>query len=314
MTGPGGEKWLLYSQNGCLGGRLLSGAIGTGFTQRAKTDRTWNMHFISGKEPGILDRREDGYYYSPLPNGKNGLEWKKVASLKDGYFSFLSEKYLREGAAAAFDKDGKTLGYRGKRWTIPGAEARRLPEPGVDLADGMNFLVPVKTKDGYATWLCRPGGKAEMIWPEYFRLMQNLTVAPDGTVWGKKETRRVSKFKIALGGYSKLAQEAPLFYVLTSDGRALSGIKADQVVEKAGVDGGDIELAHSAGDNLWFVSGSKYLVRTDLAGAGEVKVWELPAVIRNRIKQVQASADGVFTAAADGVYFTDWEGKTRKIY
>jgi hypothetical protein len=178
----------------------------------------------------------------------------------------------------------------------------------------MNFFVQAKTRDGYATWLCRPNGKAEMLWPKYFRLMQNLTIAPDGTVWGKKETRRVSKFKMALGGYSALAQEAPVFYILTADGRALSGIKADQVVEKAGVAGGDIELAHSAGDNLWFVSGSRYLVRTDLKGAGEVKAWKLPGLIRNRIKQVSASSDGVFTAGADGVYFTDWEGSTKKIY
>ncbi len=312
LAGPAGETWVLYSRLGR--GRLLGGSMKAGFTALGEVRRIWSAALISGKEPGLIERREDGYYYAPLPAGKSSLEWKKVSSVKDGSMRFLGEKYLSEGAAARFGKDGKTLEYRGKRWAIPGAEALARPEPGVELADGMNFLVPVKTKDGYATWLCRPNGKAEMVWPKYFRLMANLTVAPDGTVWGRMETRKISRFKAALGGYSEVSQEAPLFYVLTSDGRALSGIKADKVVEKAGVDGRDIELVHSAGDNLWFVSGSRYLVRTNLAGAGDVKVWELPSVISNRIKQVSASADGVFITAADGVYFTDWDGKTRKLY
>lgn len=311
IGGPAGEVWVLYSKMGR--GRVLGGSMKTGFTTLRAVGSIWSSSLIAGNEPGLLERSENDYYYSPL-SGKNALERKKVSFRKEGYMRFLGEKHLREGAAAVFGKGGKTLEYRGKRWSIPGVEAWQLPEPGVELADGMNFLVPLKTKDGYATWLCRPNGKAEMIWPEYFRLMQNLKAAPDGTVWGKKETRMLSKFKIALGGYSRLAQEAPLFYILTSDSKPLSGVKADQVVEKAGVDGGEIDLVHSAGDNLWFVSGSRYLVRTDQKGAGEVKVWKLPSVIRNRIKQVQASADGVFTAAADGVYFTDWEGKTRQIY
>jgi hypothetical protein len=272
------------------------------------------MNLITGKDPGMLALREDGYYYASLPPGKNGPEWKKVASLKDGYLRFLAAKYLREGAAAVFGKDGKTLEYRGKRWAVPDAEAWRLPEPGVELADGMNFFAQAKTRDGYTTWLCRPNGKVEAVWPEYFSLMQNLAVVPDGTVWGKRTAGMISVKRLSLTGYSSFEQEAPVFYILTADGRALSGIKTDEVVKKAGVAGGDIDLVHSAGNELWFVSGSRYLVRTDQKGAREVKVWKLPAVIHNRIKQVTASADGVFTAAADGVYFTDWDGKTRKIY
>ena len=312
LAGPAGETWVLYSRLGR--GRLLGGSLKTGFTALGEVGRIWSLGLLGGKEPGLLERRENDYYFAPLPPGKSGLDWKKVSSRTEGYLRFLGEKYRRDGVAAVFGKDGKTLEYRGKRWTIPGAEGRRLPEPGLELADGMNFFIPTETGKDLATWLCRPNGKTELIWPEYFRLMQNLTVAPDGTVWGKKETIQILKFRASTGVYSSLEQPAPVFYILTAEGRALSGIKTDQVVAKAGVENGEIDLVHSAGDNLWFVSGSKYLVRTDLKGAGEVKVWKLPAVIRNRIKQVSPSADGVFTAAADGVYFTDWAGSTRKIH
>lgn len=312
LAGPAGEIWVLYSRMGR--GRLLGGNMKTGFTAQGDVGRIWNFGLLGGKEPGLLERREEENYFAPLPPGKNGLDWTKVSSGTKGYLSFLGEKYRRDGIAAVFNKDGKTLEYRGKRWTVPGAEGRRLPEPGIELADGMNFFIPTETKNDRATWLCRPNGKVELIWPEYFRPTMNLKVAPDGTVWGKTETKKISKFRSALGGYSLMKQPAPVFYILTADGRALSGIKTDQVVEKAGVAYGKIDLAHSAGDNLWFVSGSKYLVRTSLKDARDVKVWKLPAVIREWLDQVSPSADGVFITAADGVYFMDWNGNSKKLY
>jgi len=313
VAGPAGERWILYMRNNR--GQVLNGSLKAGFTSRATVNETAGLTLVGGKEPCLVAYQGDtGYYSAALPPGKDGLKWMKVSAEESGIFNFWGRKYLREGAAAVFRKDGKTLEYRGKRWTVPGAAATQVPVPGVELGDGMNFFVPAKTKDGYATWLCRPDGRAEAVWPDYLRLSLNLFVAPDGTVWGKNAPHKAQSRRLSSSGYSIVEQPDPVFYILTRDGKVLSKVKTGRIVDNAGVTDGDIDLVHSDGNSLWFVSGARYLVKTGFDGAADMKVWRLPEVIKERVRQVSAAADGIFIAAADGVYFMDWDGKKNKIY
>ncbi len=298
-----GEKWILFTRR--AGSQILSGTMKAGFTVRAAVDRSaWGMNLLGGKEPGILDRRNDEYYYSPLPQGNDGLEWKKVASGKVAYMSFLGERYYREGAAASLRKDGETLEYRGRRWTVPGALLGHAPVIGVELADGRNFIVPAKTRGGYTTYLCRPDGKVEAIWPDHFRLAQNLSVTSDGLVWGMY--RMTSEF-----------------YLLAFDGTALSAVNTDRIRQKTGIVDigyGEITPLKMRDGYVWFNAGNKYLVKADAKNTGDMKIWKLPPQIPRKkgwppiVGAVSAAPDGVFIAAADGVYFMDWDGNNKKIY
>lgn len=310
ITSPSGEKWILY------GNALFQGTIKDGFTFRGTINKHWRKSLIGGHEPGILDRGEDGYYYSPLPAGKTGkleLNWKKIGSLKDGHLSFVGEKYHREGTAAVFRKGGNTLEYRGRTWTIPGATGTRLPVPGIELPDGLNFIVAAETKEGESTYLCRPGGKAEVIWPEYFRLALNLSVTPDGAVWGVGRKTAVS------AGSQMVYLISPELYILTADGEALSAWSTFRVLERTGVTNGELRLLKAGGGYLWFNADNRYLVRAGIKNSEDLKIWRLPEVPRRRGHfaregSVSPSPEGVFITAADGVYFMDWEGKSKKIY
>jgi len=313
ITAPSGERWLLYMPQ-ASGSRIVTGNMKTGFTfHAALKNRPWTMDLVGGKEPGIIDRREDGYYHSPLRRGQGGLDWKKIGSIKSGYLSFVGEKYRREGTAAVFRKDGKTLEYRGRTWTIPDAVGTRIPVPGIELADGLNFIVPSETKDSEATYLCRPGGKAELIWPEYFRLTLNLSVTPDGAVWGvSRKTRQTA-------GSQMVSLISPVLYILTADGEALPGLSTFRVLERTGVTNGEIYLLKAGGGYLWYNTDDRYMVRVGIKNPEDLKIWRLPEVPRRRgyfarDGSVSPSPDGIFIAAADGVYFMDWEGNKKKIY
>ncbi|OGR52395.1 MAG: hypothetical protein A2049_00525 [Elusimicrobia bacterium GWA2_62_23] len=306
MTAEDGKTWALYSVG--RRGRLAHGSIKEGFSAAWDIPATWSMELLGGKEPGILDRRDDAYYFAPLPPGAGGLEWKKVASRDAGYLRFLGEKYLKDGLAAEVSKDGKTLEHKGKRWTLPGEIVTRAAVPGVRLTDGLNFLVPVRVKDDYSTYLCRPNGKSEMIWPSYFRVTQNLTITPDGTVWG------VERRPLPPAGRSPNADIATaLFYLLTPDGKAMSAVNTDGILRKAGITYGDIWPLRAQNGYLWFNAGNKFLVKAEAANPENAKFWKLPKVVRERHKTVSPSTDGVFIAGADGIYFMDWEGGSRKI-
>lgn len=313
MTTPSGERWLLYMPQ-ASGAKLIAGNPKTGFTVRADIqNRPWTMDLIGGKEPGIMDRRDDGHYYSPLPQGKDGLNWKKAASLKDSFISFLGEKYRREGSAAVFRKDGKTLEYKGKTWSVPGAFRTRLPLPGIELADGLNFLAAAEKHGKSATYLCRPNGKTELIWPEYFHLTQNLTVNPDGAVWGMSPKWAQS------AGNSMVNLRSQLFYILTAEGTPLPAVSTFRILERTGVTNGEIRLLKAGGGYLWFNADNRYMVRAGAKDTDELKIWRLPKVPRvrgyfAREGSVSPSPEGVFITAADGVYFMDWEGKAKKIY
>lgn len=312
ITAASGERWLLYMPQ-AGGTRIMRGSMKDGFAFRAAVKNGWRMDLLGGREPGIIERREDGYYYAPLAQEKAGLNWKYISSIKEGSLSFIRQKYLREGKAAVFRKDGKTLEYRGHTWTVPGAAGTRLPVPGIELADGMNFIVPSATKDGETTTLCRPGGKAELIWPRYFMLTQNLSLTPDGTVWGIDRRSAVS------AGALELKVVTPEFYILTADGKALSGISTAHIVKKTGISDGEISPLRAKDGYLWFNADNRYLVRAGAKDTDELKIWRLPAVPRRRgyfarEGTVSPSPEGVFITAADGVYFMDWEGKEKKIY
>jgi len=312
VTSPSGDRWVLYLPHGG-GERIMQGNMKDGFSFRAAIRNGWRMDLLGGKEPGVLERREDGYYYSPLAPRKDGLDWKKIASIKEGSLSFIRQKYFREGKAAVFRKDGKTLEYRGQSWTIPGAAGTRLPVPGIELADGMNFIVPSVTKDGETTTLCRPGGKAEVVWPRYFMLTLNLYITPDGAVWG------IDRRTALTAGALKLKIVSPEFYILTADGKALSGISTARILERTGITNGDIRPLKAGGGYLWFNADNRYLVRAGAKDTDELKIWRLPKVPRvrgyfAREGSVSPSPDGIFITAADGVYFMDWEGKGKKIY
>jgi len=309
---PSGERWLLYMSQ-ATGNRIMSGNMKTGFSTWTTVRRAWEMDLLSGKRPGIIEHRVDGFYYSPLSRVNSGLAWEKIGSLKGGYLSFVGDKYRREGTAAVFRKDGKTMEYRGRTWTIPGAVGTRIPVPGIELADGLNFIVPSETKDSEATYLCRPGGKAELIWPEYFRLTQNLSVTPDGAVWGvSRKTRQTA-------GSQMVSLISPVLYILTADGEALPGLSTFRVLERTGVTNGVINLLKAGNGYLWFNADNRYLVRAGIKNSEDLKIWRLPEVPRRRgyfarYGSVSPSPDGIFITAADGVYFMDWEGNRKKIY
>lgn len=313
ITTPSGEKWVL-SMPQAGGSRILTGNMKTGFSfHAALKNRDWTLDLIGGNEPGIIDRREDGYYHSPLRRGESGLNWKKIGSIKEGYLSFVGDKYRREGTAAVFRKDGKTLEYRGRTWTIPDAVGTRIPVPGIELADGLNFIVPSETKDSEATYLCRPGGKAELIWPEYFRLTLNLSVTPDGAVWG------ISRKTAQTAGSKMVSLISPELYILTADGEALSAVSTFRVLERTGVTNGEIALLKAGNGHLWFNTDNRYLVRAGIKDSEDMKIWRLPDVPRRRGRfardgSVSPSPEGIFITAADGVYFMDWEGNKKKLY
>lgn len=306
MTGEDGKTWALYSVD--RRGRLAHGSIKEGFKRSWDIPATWSMELIGGKEPGILDRRDDAYYFAALPPGKDGIQWKKVASRDSGYLSFLGKKYLKDGLAAEVSADRKTLRHKGRSWVLPGEIVTRAPIPGVQLAGGLHFLAPVRAKDDYSTYLCRPDGKSEMVWPSYFRVTQNLTLTPDGTVWG------VERRPLAPAGrHPDTGIATALFYLLTPDGKSMSAVNTDGLLRKAGITYGDIWPLRARDGYLWFNAGNKFLVKAEAGNLDNASFWELPKVVRERHKTVSPSADGVFIAGADGIYFMDWEGKKRKI-
>jgi hypothetical protein len=307
ISGPSGEKWVLYMPPAGRK-RILHGNMKTGFIALSlgAAERSWNIHLLDGKEPGIIDRREDGYYYASLPpNG--GFKWKKVSFTKDGYLSFLDERYYREGLAAALWKDGKTLEYHGKRWIIPGAMRPGRSIPGIELADGLNFVVLAKTPDGYVSHLCRPNGKTEIIQPD------SCWHTPDGTVWG------IKRIKAASINPSKTASFRTAFYILRGDGSVFSTIRTDRISEKTGITDLAITPLRARNGYFWFNAGDKYLVKCGTKDSVDLTIWRLPKIpVKSgwlaRESSVSATPDGIFIAAVNGVYFMDWDGKKKKIY
>ncbi len=317
--GTGGETWVLY-MNSYRSGRLLSGGP-DGFTERAALNGGGIPDLTGGRNPGILYRMPDGIFYSAMPSGTAGLEWKKIGATNAQAHAYLMNKYLGEGAAAEFRSDGKTLAHGSNRWTIPGALGTNVPVPGLRLADGPAFLVPAKSSAGYTTYLCRPGAKAEAVWPGYFSPRVNVSITPDGTAWAK-----TGKSNIAAADWAKVASQDfkeefldPVFYIITRNGKALPPVKAGDIAKKTGVTDGRLYLLRAAAGSLWFNAGDKYLVKADAGNTRNFVLWELPHTAASnawRVREgaVSATFNGILIAAADGVYFMDWDGAQKKIY
>jgi hypothetical protein len=267
------------------------------------------MSLIGGKEPGILESGDDAYRFAALPQDGAGLKWRKVGTRKSGYLTFLGEKYRRDGNGAAVLQDGRTLEHRGRHWTLPGKVLTRAAIPGVQLADGLNFIVPIRVKDDYSTYLCRPDGKTGVIWPGYFQLTQNLSITPDGTIWG---VERRSPPRI--GRHPDIGMVSVNLFLLTHEGQAISDINTDGILQKAGITYGDIWPLRAKDGYLWFNAGNMYLVKAEINNINNTEFWRLPKVIREQLQTVVPSVDGIFITAADGVYFMDWDGIKKKIY
>ncbi|MCX5793855.1 MAG: hypothetical protein NTY45_16790 [Elusimicrobia bacterium] len=314
-----GVIWVLYGKYS-RSARLASGGPG-GFTERASFADGRVPELAGGREPVLIDFRPDEVYYSPLPAGKKGLAWKKIGANNAQAHAYLMNKYLGEGTAAEFRSDGKTLAHGRDRWTIPGALGTNVPVPGLRLAEGTSFLVPAKTKDGYVTYLCRPGAKAEAVWPGYFPPRLNVSITPDGTAWAK-----TGKSNIAVTDWAKVASPDfkeefldPVFYIITRNGKALPPVKAVDISKKTGVTDGRLYLLRAAAGSLWFNAGDKYLVKADAGDTRSFRLWKLPPTAARNAWQaregaVSATFNGILIAAADGVYFMDWDGAQKKIY
>lgn len=306
ITGPDGVTWVFYMRRDK--GVILSGNMKTGLTERAQVSDAWSMHLLGGKEPGLLHQRSDGDYFAALPPGKGGLKWKKISSLDDGYLDFLGKKAYREGIVAVFRDDGKTLEYRGQRWTIPGPLRNNVPAVGVELADGMNFIVPGVKGDQYVSWLCSPDGKTRIIWRELFQTGRNLRVTPDGAVWGVK--RDIT----AAPGGKNIKYMKQEFYVLTPEGKAFSGIGPDGILPLVGYVDDALTPLRARDGWLWFSAADKYMVKVEAENPSNSKAWRLPKGVKEKVNLVSPSKDGVFITGIDGVYFMDWDGVSRKIY
>ena len=312
-----GTIWVLYGNYG-RSARLVGGGHG-GFTERASFEDWKVPELAGGKEPLLLDFRPDGIFNSPLPQGKKGLEWKKIGEKHSQAFTFLWKKYAKEGISAERKSDGKTIVYGKDSWTIAGSIFTVSPLPGFKLPGGTGFLVPTRSGNTYTTWLCRPGKKAEPAWPGWFSLGQNASVTPNGTVWGKIDNQITVTARSHGIFSSKEEFISPFFSIITPEGEVLPQISAAAILRKAGIKDGRLDLLRAGGGSLWFNAGDKYLVKADASDMEQFKMWKLPATAtrnkwRFRTGAVSPTKNGILVAAMDGVYFMDWNGAEKKRY
>lgn len=329
LAGPGGA-WV-YCDTYDKPGVLMYGSPAAGLKLRASLPDSWRAEFVRGKVPGVVDRRRDGFYYARLTTGKEPLKWENVRELADNPATkrwlsgtgteALLEAFRRARTAeapgvAVLADDGRTVTSAGGRWTVPGALGPNSPLIGARRADGINFIVPARQGGGQATYLCAPGKKARRLWPDYFRFGLNLSAAPDGTLWGYANRKsRVTLTVATASGVSKKEFDSPRFNILTRDDRSIESFSLDNILRDLPGDGGDISLVREEKGELWFTIGNAYLVRTGAAPNGPYSSWKLPESVRHKYwrSTVQATRNGVMVAAMDGVYFMDWEGRTKKL-
>ncbi len=307
-----GGTWIIFSKYG-NDHKLFSGSLKEGFVQRAEMNSRWDCELVGGEKPGIVVSHSGGYFYALLQEGKKELKWEKLPALKtpEELRAFVVRK--EAGAAGLARFEGKTLVYKNKSWPVPGALGTKFPAEGLKLADGLNFIVPAKT----GTYLCRPDGKAKMLWPHYFRLGQNFYVTTEGTAWGTTISHsRITE--TGLTGRRSYDFDEPIFYILTRKGTELSGVQIRSALKKAGATDGTTSLLRAEGGTLWFNIEDRYLARVNAANTNEFALWKLPASAwRGKhalfSTNVSASSRGIFMAAVDGIYFMDWKGKLKKL-
>jgi len=310
---PGGGAWILYSKFR-KEHKLLCGSVKGGFVQRAAINDAWQVTLVGGEKPGVIKSLDGKIFYATLTPGKGELKWEKIpAKSPEEVQAFVTRKEAGAAGTARFSADGRTLIYKDRRWPVPWAVGTKSPLAGLKLDDGLNFIVPARS----STYLCRPDGRTETLWPEYFRLGQNFYLTPDGTAWGTTLSHsRITEFSLL--GRSLYDFDEPVFYILTREGKALSGLQIHSALKKAGEKNGRAGLLKAEGDTLWFNVGDKYLVRVSAADTDDFKSWKLPASVWEgnhslSPSNVSASRRGIFIAAEDGVYFMDWEGKLKKL-
>lgn len=311
-----GTIWVLYGDYSRVA-HLVSGGPG-GFTERASFENWRVPELAGGKEPVLMDFRLNGVFSAPLPKENKGLEWKKIADKHLQAFTYLREKYAKEGDSAVLKSDGKTLAHGKNSWLIPEPILGMTPAPGFKTAGGTGFLVPAKRGGGYVTYFCRPGAKAEAVWPHYFSLGMNASVTPNGTVWGIA-TKSMLTIKSYWPPSRKKEFESPAFSIITPEGQVLPQISAATILRKTGIKDGRLELLRAEGGSLWFNARDEYLVKADAANTEEFQVWKMPATATRRMWHFRKGAaaptkNGILITGGDGVYFMDWNGAKKKIY
>jgi hypothetical protein len=317
VTGADGESWLLISRNGRE--KIFSGTPESGFKLRAEVNNARHSTLVEGKRPGLIARRGDGTYYCDLPPVGGKLQWVKKPRVSD--YRITMEKYYKDGAAARFSSDRRSLIYGDKRWQLPyfkGFEyyMSSAPVPGFYLKDGINFLVVAGEKAESTTYLCRPDGTVRPLWSRFFAFPFNVTVAPDGTVWNKLD----NPGRITRSGFiTKTLLNSPSFYIQHREGKSFER-RFDGILLKTGVKDGNIRLAHSDGDALWLIVGNKYLAKTGIHDPNRIALWRLPEtpqfsyrLFSHSFPMVHPAPEGIFVMAFKGVYFMDWEGRIKKI-
>lgn len=329
MAGPDGV-WV-YCDSYDKPGVLMYGNPAAGLKLRAALPDSWRAEFVRGKVPGVVDRRRDGFYYARLTTGKEPLKWENVRGLADNAATkrwlsgtgaealleaFLRAKRAEAPGVAVLSADGRTVTSAGGRWTVPGALGQKSPLIGAPRADGINFIVPAREGADHATYLCAPGKKARRLWSDYFRFGMNLSAAPDGTLWGYTNRKSHVTLTVATAsGVSKKEFDSPRFNILTRDDRSIESFSLDNILRDLTEVEGDIALVREEEGELWFTIGNSFLVKTGASPNGPYSAWKLPDSVRQKYwySTVQATRNGVMVSALDGVYFMDWEGRTKKL-
>jgi hypothetical protein len=329
MAAPDGSVWV-YCDRYDKPAVLMNGSAAAGLKLRATLPDSWRADFVRGKVPGIIERRKDGFYYAQLNPGDKPLRWENIRKISGEaekrwiagtgaealLDAFRRARLAEAPGVAVLSADGKTVRAGGGKWTVPGALGPKAPLIGVKLADGMNYIVPAgEGKDAQAAYLCPPGRAARRLWPDYFRVGMNLRTAPDGTLWGYNRVSRVGPARTGRGAVPEEALHSPLFHILTREGRSIESFTLDAILRDLHSLEGDIALAREEKGSLWFTIGNAYLVKTGTNPHGPYSAWKLPDSVREKYwrSTLLATRNGIMIAAMDGVYFMDWEGRSKKL-
>jgi len=328
MAAPDGTVWV-YCDRYDKPAVLMSGNAGTGLKLRATLPDSWRAHFVRGKTPGIVERRRDGFYYAQLNPGDKPLKWENIRKISGEaekrwiagtgaealLDAFLRARLAGAPGVAVISADGKTVTAGGGKWTVPGALGPKVPLIGLQLGDGVNYVVPAREGKGSASYLCPPGKAARRLWGDYFRPGTNLWAAPDGTLWGYNKRFGIVLTARKLFGVTKKEFDSPQLYILTREGKSIESFRLDSILRELPDVEGEIALAREENGSLWFTIGNAYLVKTGEKPNGPYSAWKLPESVREKYwrSTLLATRNGIMIAAMDGVYFMDWEGRSKKL-
>ena len=328
MAAPDGSVWV-YCNRYDKPAVLLNGSAAAGLKLRSTLPDSRRAYFVRGKVPAIVERRKDGVYYAPLQAGTGPLEWKKVGDMPGEAAkrwvigtgeealldAFLRSRLAGAPGVAVLSADGKTVTAGGAKWTVPGALGPKSPLIGLQLGDGVNYVVPASEGKGYAAYLCPPGKAARRLWGDYFRPGANLWAAPDGTLWGYNKRFGIVLTARNIFGVTKKEVDSPQLYILTREGKSIESFRLDNLLRNLPGAEGEIALVRETKGELWFTIGNAYLVKIGENPQGPYSAWALPASVREKYwrSSLLATRSGIMIAAIDGVHFMDWEGRSKKL-